>query len=235
MRRKTMLFFFVFVCAGVISGCTNVYKVQNLGITELNNEKHADDKTQYAADEGSKFKIIKEQTNDYLLKFDFVEGYYTASEIAQNMAQQPTMPIGNANTHDVYKISKSNLDDYQYSLEHGTTVGLLVIPFKFEYDGTLAGGGTIGPYLGYQKEMFGILPTFFASVGLTSIATQDVNSKEVNNLSGLTGAFGVSFPVKKMQLGLVGGWDHLGGSAGKNWQYENRFWMSVAFGFNFLQ
>lgn len=240
MQKKMWVLLFIIVSIGFFSGCTNTYRLQHDGLTDLINNKKTGDTTLYAADVDSYFSFVTEKNgNDYvLLDFHKVENYYAPADIASHNTNHPEEPpIGNAKEKTTYKISNDSLKDYQYTLDHGATHGLLVVPFKYRtHDGALTGGSTVGYYVGYQKLLFGTATTVLASIGLSPVATQDVNTKEIDNKWGLTGAVGiVGAFTKGFQLGFVAGYDHLGGNSGKDWPYENNLWWSIAIGFNFMQ
>jgi hypothetical protein len=52
--------------------------------------------------------------------------------------------------------------------------------------------------------------------------------------TGVTAAVGIVLADKdNFQVALLTGLDHLGGNAGKNWEYEDNAWVSFALGYNF--
>jgi hypothetical protein len=224
------------ISLSIMSGCTSTYKLQHEGLIDLRINQGTDS-TLYAANYDSYFTFVSKGADTHLIDFDKVNNYYTAEQISANNTSHPDRPIGNAGKKVTYKTPAASLKDYQYTLDHGVTQGLLVVPFKYRtHDDALTGGSTVGYYAGYQKNFYGIRTTVLASLGLSPIATQDVNTKEIDNKWGLTGAAGVIWTLPaSLQLGIVAGYDHLGGPSGKDWQYENNLWLSIAIGFNFIQ
>jgi hypothetical protein len=74
------------------------------------------------------------------------------------------------------------------------------------------------------------------AAGLSLIPLQDVNAESVQTKAGLTvAAVVLAQPVDQFQVGIVVGRDHLGGSAGRDYKYENRTWISFGVGFSFAQ
>lgn len=138
----------------------------------------------------------------------------------------------------IYSFLKSDkpelyLENWQ-SIIHGT----LVVPFKVRTrDGRLMGDATIGYYVGTRRNLFfsDLDITPLISFGLSTITVpQDENDTQTK--AGITGAIGVILNhTGNFQIGIVSGIDHLGGSEGDNWKYEDDVWVSFMVGYNFAQ
>lgn len=124
------------------------------------------------------------------------------------------------------------LADWQ-SIVHGT----LVVPFKVRTrDGRLMGDATLGYYVGKEFDIFSDIEiTPLISFGLSTI-TVPLDENDTETKTGITGAIGLVLThTGDFQIGIVGGIDHLGGSNGDNWKYEDDFWLSFMVGYNFAQ
>lgn len=124
------------------------------------------------------------------------------------------------------KVEKSN-----YKRVGGLNTGLLVIPYKFR-KGDIYSDSTIGPYISYKRETVEILATF----GLSKISVSEVGTDKVETEDGLTLALGVNFEISKdWDIALIVGADHLSGSKGDTWEFQDEPWISFAIGFNFTR
>jgi hypothetical protein len=129
-------------------------------------------------------------------------------------------------------------NDFFYKRKWDFVHGLLVVPFKYRTgDGSLSGNSSIGYYAGtsFYADTYTLMP--FISAGLTEISVNvDPDTDEVENASGLTVALGYIFKdSSNFQIGAVLGIDHLGGSKGNAWEYEDDPWISISVGYNFAQ
>lgn len=110
--------------------------------------------------------------------------------------------------------------------------GALVVPFKLSlHDHTLSTQSvSLGYYVQYRLEgNSGVRHGPVLSVGLSSIT----RSEAANNELGATVALGWVWSLKnQFQLGVIAGVDHLGDDS---WEYEDKPWVSMMIGFNFLQ
>jgi len=118
-----------------------------------------------------------------------------------------------------------------YKRVGGVSTGLLVVPFKLR-SGDIFSDLTIGQYISYKWEVIELL----ATAGLSQISISEVGTNEIETKTGITYAFGVNFEIdKNWDLALLVGADHLSGTTGDNWQYQDKAWVSFAIGFNFTR
>lgn len=150
------------------------------------------------------------------------------------------VPPGGKNTVDVgerYFLSKEAFNSYSVRFYSGLDYGLLVVPFKLRFNpGSLSPGAALGPYIGYKfGSNTNVYTSIIATLGLTGVSLNDVNSDNVNNVLGLTYGSGVILNFNnKIQIGAVLGADYIG-EQGKDWDYQNKLWVSIAIGFAFLR
>ncbi len=185
----------------------------------------------YLGPKGSRFVILSD-TGKYAGRFKSVAQVDTE----RFSALRATFSGANAQTVTTdanYEISKEVLLDYNYRLEYGLDTGVLAVPFKLQTnDGTVTAGSTVGPYAGFRWRR----TSFIGSFGLSLLPLQDVNASAVDTKVGITGAGGIIFLLgKQFQLGGIVGVDHLGGSSGKLYPYENKVWLSLSIGFTFIK
>jgi hypothetical protein len=116
------------------------------------------------------------------------------------------------------------------SLAHGT----LIVPFKLRTkDGQLTGDATLGYYVGKVLKFRDLDLIPLISAGITPI-TVSIDSENTETKLGVTAALGVVLKHSgNFQVGIVSGIDHLGGSAGDEFEYENDFWVSFMVGYSF--
>lgn len=236
MKKKMLIFgvafLFLLIANAMAENYTLVFPIQAFryhptpkftGLTGFQ------DKTIYKADAGSKLikydNIAKvEEQEYYLVQFTKVVGEgvdYVKKDL-------------------YYLLLKKDFDSY---LENNilrqlaaVDIGVLVVPFKLRFGPTiLAPNATIGPYLGYKRNLgFEWSVTFLGTFGLAGISLNDVNAKEPENALGFTYAGGVVLNYKgRFQIGLIGGADFIGGEKGKKWTYENKLWLALSTGFTF--
>ncbi len=133
-----------------------------------------------------------------------------------------------------YEIDESSMSSYDYEFYSGLVPGGMVVPVKWQHDGVLTSGSTIGLSAGFKQRWFGFPLTALVAAGLANIPTQNVNSTTPTNKSGYTYGFGLVTDVYDVfQIGLVFGRDHLGGSDGAAYPYEDKWWHSFEIGFAF--
>lgn len=189
----------------------------------------ADDGKAYAAGTGTTFYIIACDENNTLVVFDDAEEILKAPDLPGKTYEKVT-------TDKIYEIQTPDLPKAAYRMRWGLSHGPLVVPFKFRTnDGSLSGEATLGYYLGVKSETILVSGTAFISAGLALIPVSDVNSSETETKTGFSWAVGYAFETKtNFQAAIVAGGDHLGGTAGDNWEYEDDIWLSLAIGFNFM-
>lgn len=77
--------------------------------------------------------------------------------------------------------------------------------------------------------------TFLGFGGFAAISLNDVNGTDVENKLGLSyGVGAVLSPTDSFQIGVLFGWDHIGGTDGAAWVHEDQIWYSFV-GFNFIK
>lgn len=122
--------------------------------------------------------------------------------------------------------------DYYYSEFSKIEHGVLVVPFKYrDHDKSLTGETTLGYYFGISYDTLWLDPTPFITFGLAQIPIAN-SAGVVENKNGLSVGFGLVLRDGEFQVALVAGMDHLGGDAGKKWEYEDNVWVSIGLGYN---
>jgi len=137
----------------------------------------------------------------------------------------------------MYFLKKEVFNSYSIRYHSGVDYGALVIPFKLRFNpGSVSPGVALGPYIGYKLgSRSNTYTSFIATLGLTGVSLNDVNSENVRNVMGLTYGGGVIINVNnKFQVGALIGADYIG-AQGKDWDYQNKPWISMAIGFTFLR
>jgi hypothetical protein len=187
------------------------------------------DEKEYAAGAGTTFYIVRRHDSKVYVIFD------DEDEITE-APPNGTITYERVSIRQIYEIEKSELLN-TYRMRWGIAHGPLVVPFKYRTaDGTLSGESTLGYYLGVKSETILLSGTAFISAGLSLIPISDVNSQEAENRTGFSWAIGYALKTKTdFQAAIVAGSDHLGGTAGDNWKYEDDIWISLAIGFNFME
>lgn len=133
----------------------------------------------------------------------------------------------------LYEIDRSRLTPIYYRrwrISHG----LLIIPFKLRMeDKSLTGQSTIGYYIGREEEHLQAGWNWVIAGGLTLIPVTDAGG-ETEEKTGATLAVGwILKTIDNFQLGAFAGVDHIGGSAGESWKFEDDPWVSLSIGFEF--
>jgi hypothetical protein len=145
---------------------------------------------------------------------------------------------------ELYNIDLKGLPDGTFR-RSGFTHGPLFVPFKRRFsDKVLSGEGNLGYFLGYEVgEIRGFSVVPIGSIGISLVNLNNNSASTTNSTRGDSGVqaaftYSVGLVLKtfdKFQLGLVLGHDRIGGEAGANWKYENKWWMSFAFGYEFVR
>jgi len=209
----------------------DVYPFYEVGDT---NREHP-----FKANAGSYFQFEGETDTDYKVSFTKVskaesKRFGTLTILAT--PAEPAMP--EVEQRKLYCVAKIGFDDIYYKLVSGLSWGVLTLPFKFRLDDqTLSGGSTLGGFIGYnQRWLFGVHTVLVGAAGVSMIATQDINSKSLENKTGLTLAVGMTMPIEKsFQAGFFFGADHIGGRSGEEWGHDDKLWISLSIGYAFLQ
>lgn len=125
----------------------------------------------------------------------------------------------------------SAVNPNHYKRVGGVDTGILVIPFKLR-QGDIFSDSTVGPYFSYKFERLELI----ATTGLAQISVAEMGSDEIESKSGLTAGLGISFELaQKWDVAFIAGVDHLSGSAGDEWKYQDKPWLSFAIGYNFTR
>ncbi len=170
----------------------------------------------------SKFKVQyqKQGTDCYVIRFRSV--FANESTDSKNLVKEDVDYLLPSQIHGVP--IRSSVSDF------GETSGLLVVPFKYrEDDKSISGEATVGYYAGFDMKW----GTLVGAAGLTQVSIP-VSDTETENQSAITLAGGVL--IKNwdgLEMGLIVGVDHIGGTKGDSWQYEDDLWYSLMIGWNF--
>ncbi len=127
-----------------------------------------------------------------------------------------------------YKVCNDKLLPYQTKRVGGIDTGILVVPYKVR-SGDLYGESSLGPYIALRGNSISLLGTF----GITQVSVADLTNQDVKTESGLSYAAGLVWTIKdEFDIGLIVGRDHLSGSAGDNFKFQDKTWWSFALGYN---
>lgn len=177
-------------------------------------EKHAGKK--------SKFEVVKKFDDCDVVRFWSV---YKTQEL-----DEPDL----VNEYSEYVLPKTikGIPIESSVTRNGKKSGLLVVPFKYrEDDGSITGEATVGYYAGWETKA----GTLLMSAGLSQVSIP-VSGTDSENQSALTIAFGYLLSNwDNVDIGFVVGVDHIGGTKGDGWQYEDDPWYSLMIGWNFSQ
>lgn len=174
------------------------------------------------AGKASKFEVVKKEDGCDIIRFWSV---YSSGDIEADKIVD----------EDVEYVLPTNINGVPISsstTRSGKTSGLLVVPYKYRNDdGAITGEATVGYYAGWETR----LGTLLLSAGLSQVSIP-VSETENENQSAVTLAAGYLLSNwDSIDLGLVVGIDHIGGSKGEDWQYEDDPWFSLMIGWNFSQ
>lgn len=134
-------------------------------------------------------------------------------------------------TYQVCLTGDSAVERALYRRRGGLNTGILAVPYKLR-DGEIASDSTVGPYLGYKFEVV----EWVASLGVTQVSLSSLGTEAVEEKTGLTLSLGVSLEVNDgWDVFFLAGVDHLSGDAGKDWEYQDKPWLSIGIGFNFTR
>ena len=225
VKHVWFVLFFVLVTPDII--CAEVSAGKMVLYTHVYGFEIDGDNTKYAAGANTKFYIVGESDSHYKILFKKEKDIIAAPK---------KEGYERVRTKQLFKIEKTALPENSYRLRFGIAHGPLIVPFKLRTkDGSLTGQSTLGYYLGIKNDFLFGSGTLFGSAGLTLIPVNDVNSSLTDEKTGISLSIGYSFASKSdFQAAIIAGWDHLGGDAGDNWEYENDTWVSFAIGFEFM-
>lgn len=174
------------------------------------------------AGKASKFEVLKKEDGCDIVRFWSI---YSSGDVKKDQLIAKDVEYVLPSTINGVPISSS-------TTRSGKTSGLLVVPYKYRKDdGAITGEATVGYYAGWETSV-GIL---LFSAGLSQVSIP-VSETENENQSAVTLAAGYLLSNwDSVDLGLVVGIDHVGGSKGEDWQYEDDPWFSLMIGWNFSQ
>jgi hypothetical protein len=187
----------------------------------------AEDTNTYTAPAGSRFMFVTDESGMRIVKFKSRPHGDTTKDPSTNTAAW-------IQVDGIYIIDANTLKSYTYRLVFGIDHGPLIVPFKLRTrDNKITGVSSLDYYVGIKSSYLFISPTIFASAGLSVIDVSDINSGAEENRAGVSYAVGMTLQTAdQFQISFVMGWDHLGGDAGANWEYEGNRWFSFALGFS---
>lgn len=235
MRTSQTVILLVFLLVSTLSFADSYQIIVNMsGLREAGDFAKATPdmtfatKNEFKAPSGSVFKQIEDNPVT-------IEGgqYYLVEFIQVTKSEKGFVVVGVK-----YWMPADKNQSYYRRLKNGVDIGALTLPFKLRFNPSqISPNASIGPYIGYKTALgYDWHVSFIGTFGLAGISLNDVNSKDVENVVGLTYGAGCIFSYKsKFQLGFVTGADFIGGDKGKNWSYENKPWLSLAVGFTFLK
>jgi len=209
--------------------------VNRTGFKRLVPSDQPQDTTLYSAPKRARFKIVEDQQDKYIVRFSYIPVATSSTPSNRGAAAGRTVVV---RAEEDYWIEQENLPRFDFELHSGIDYGELTLPFKYQFkDGSITTGATVGGFIGYRwRPLFGIPTTFLLAGGFSGIPTTDVNATTVQTELGFTYATGFVFTVKdQFQVGLIFGRDHLGGSAGSRFAYEDKTWASASIGFAFIK
>jgi hypothetical protein len=142
--------------------------------------------------------------------------------------------------NEVYRVAKSELDQYGFS-RSGWVYGALLVPYKYYFhDKSFSSATTIGPYLGYRMDGLGINTSAVASIGLSSLTVANpTGSGDTSTIQGFSFAIGFIGNVNKndnpMTFGVLVGKDWAGSNSSVPYKHEGKTWAAIEIGFSFTK
>ena len=131
------------------------------------------------------------------------------------------------------------------SLRQGWDFGTLVVPFKFQMSdkSIVTGSATLGGYVGYNIGLnmpgFRLSPVAFVGVSDVTLPQSSGSGSGGSSKSSSDTTAGLSYGVglmgtikDKFNISLVFGADHV---SSKNYQYQDKPWVSFALGYSFTK
>lgn len=119
---------------------------------------------------------------------------------------------------------------------YGLTYGTLIVPYKYQMGGdrSVAGGATLGGYLGYRATIYGSSLAFITFAGPTKVDVAQMKDGKASteSLAGLSYGIGLLGTVKDgFKAGVVVGTDRVAKSAG--YANSGKAWISLSLGYDF--
>lgn len=152
-----------------------------------------------------------------------------------------TEPVEVVQEGPLYRVRKDQFPPDYWS-RSGITYGPLFVPFKMRFkDKSLSGEAALGGYLGYEFSVldYPLVPVVHAGLTVVTIGGDQSANKNVNDTTtkpAFTWGFGLVLKASDTyQAAVILGKDQIGGKDGAEWQYERKWWLSVAFGYNFAR
>ena len=142
----------------------------------------------------------------------------------------------------------TNVEYYKYA--NDVFSGLLTAPFKYRLksgnvtEAIIDGDFNIAPFIGWKwrvssEKQFYVAPFGFA--GVTSLNYNSANNEnifvaeKIENGTGLTYGFGISFKFGVVSPGLIVGWDKGFGDLGSGFKYNDKAWISFSVNYDFFK
>ncbi|MFC0875865.1 hypothetical protein ACE01N_04685 [Saccharicrinis sp. FJH2] len=232
---------------------------------EIDNRGNLQTDTIFIASEYFIFKPFYEENingKDYvIIKFPNFSGNSNSGKMSKHTPAiggvakgTVRVELSEAYNGKILAISKEDFDKLLtnniYKRNIHITGGILTLPFKFrgkvgEIPRSMTTDVTLGPYVGprmrlSRKSDFFVTMPF--TLGLTFINVNNSNTSPTNPsnnqneiVPGLTLGSGLVFQIRQYEFGLIGGWDFGTGTAGSEWIYNEKPWISFAIGYSFLK
>ncbi len=190
-------------------------------------------KIKYSAFRGSYFKIIAVNDSNSYVRFTKL-----GPRLSSSNSIPPTVV-----THKTFVVGNKYINEATVQFRRGLYASMLMIPFKYRLersdsiDSELALDVSIGTALGYTIAFPSTIQiTPIAFLGMSLMSVREVDPEESGNLMGITYGAGLDFALtREFQIGLVFGRDHLAGSIGRDWPFQDKWWVSASIGFMFLE
>lgn len=217
-NQKTVFSIFIFLLFFINNSTAEItgktYKLrQNLNFTLVS------DATEKSVKAGTKYKVID------------VENGIVYVEVK-------SIPDGSSGVEidTLYSIEESKLKiKHSSKFFYGMHISVLYLPFKYRFKyGNIESPSQITPSINMNAALcYSILDfTVLGFSGLTSVTISDINSTNDENYMGVSYGGGLAYNIdEENQIFLVGGADRIGGTKGKEWEFEGKWWASFGIGF----
>ncbi len=137
-----------------------------------------------------------------------------------------------------------------YKYANDVFSGLLTAPFKYRLklgnapESLIDGDFNIAPFIGWKWRVSSSRPFYVSPFGFAGVTTLNFNSANnskiiesdrLENGTGLTYGFGVSFRFGNVSPGIVIGWDKGFGNLGNGFMYNDKAWISFSVNYDFFK
>ena len=194
-------------------------------LTPIHSFRVGTDTTCYTAQPGSQFEVIIQKNDTLYVRFKKVKNS------GDDKTKQSTV-----SKDGVFWIDAKKIDETTCEFGQGPYVGVLTLPFKYHpktatAPDVLASDFTVSGVFGWTTIIrgtnFRFTPMLFLGYANVALA----NGTNVEPQPGLTwgGGFALSI-TRSVQLGIVVGGDHVTGSKGSEFPYQDKAWYSVSLG-----